>query len=107
MQRLVSTATQSLTSAKMVHTVQRYFGEDDTKRRIAPSRRVKTVWTIETNKTHLYENVNFLKDDRDEIIASVVVRGPRVHPSSREQSPHQENRPRVVSLSRVGITFFS
>ena len=87
-------AVKSLTSAKMVHTVQRYFGEDDTKRLIAPSRRDKTVWTIETDNIHLYEDVDLLKDDRDEIIASVVVRRPRVHISSREQAPRQENRPR-------------
>lgn len=67
----------------MVHTVQKYFSADDTKRLIAPSRRDRTVWRIETDRVHLYEACDFLKDDDDQTIASVTVRRPRL-PSTNQ-----------------------
>ena len=83
---------KSLTSAKVVHTVERYFGEDDTKRLIKPSRRDRTVWVIETEKIHLYQGIDYLKDG-DKIISSVVVRRPRV-PPAHDHGVRGANRPR-------------
>ena len=70
-------AIRSVPKARLVHRIQQSFLSDDTMVLVGPRRQNDTVWTLETDKIHLYKDVPFIHDENGSRIASIKIITPR------------------------------
>ena len=65
---------KKLSVAEVVMAVRHTFGDDDTRRLIAPRRKDDTLWLIETDNIDQYKGVDMVKDGGENEVASVEIK---------------------------------
>lgn len=65
---------RKLSVAEVVMAVRHTFGEDDTRRLIAPRRKDDTLWTIETDNINQYKGVDMVRDGGENDVATIEIK---------------------------------